>query len=390
MDVITDTERIDALLSRGVSEGIGMERLRVRLLSGERLRVKLGIDPTSPALHLGRSVPLLKLHDFEELGHQVVFIVGDFTGTIGDTSDKESERPMLSEDVINKNKQEYFAQVGKLIDLEKAELLYNSEWLSALSYRDICVQADAFSVADFIARENIKKRLDTGKRVSLREVLYPLMQGYDSVAVRADVEIGGTDQRFNLLAGRALLERAGKEPQAILMNPLMSGTDGRKMSSSWGNTINLTDAPADMYGKVMSVHDELVPQFFELCTRVSLKEIEEMKVVHPKEAKMRLAREIVTLYYSAEEARSAEVAFESAFSDGVFPEDAPCIEAREGETLGDVFLRAGFVSSKNDWRRLVESGAVFSFGTQKKITDPLLLATKGDYRIGKHRFVRVG
>ena len=231
--------KIEELLSRGVAEVIDRERLKERLLRGEELRIKLGIDPTSPNLHLGRAVSILKMRDFQELGCKLVLIVGDFTGQIGDTSDKESERPMLGRDLIEENMRSYTEQLGKLIDLSKAEIHYNSTWLEKLGFDDIGEQADHFSVAEFIARENIKKRLDEGKRVSLREMLYPLMQGYDSVAVNADVELGGTDQRFNLLAGRRLQEAHGQSAQDILMTNLILGTDGRKMSSSWGNTINL-------------------------------------------------------------------------------------------------------------------------------------------------------
>lgn len=386
--LITDPEKIDALLMRGVAEVIGGERLRERLLAGECLRVKLGVDPTSPNLHLGRSVPLLKLRDFQELGHTVIFLVGDFTGTIGDTSDKESERPMLSQETVDANKETYFAQVGKLINLEKAELRYNSEWLGSLTYGDICLQADAFSVADFIARENIKKRLDAGTRVSLREVLYPLMQGYDSVALKADVELGGTDQRFNLLAGRALEEKAGMEPQAVIMNPLVAGLDGRKMSSSWGNTINFTDEPHDMFGKIMSARDELTRTYFEAFTRVPLPTIEAAMALHPKEAKARLAHEIVRMYHGEAQAQKAEADFENTFARSEFPDDAAEIHAREGEALGDALVRAGIVSSKNDWRRLVESGAVSIHGGEK-ISDSAVPARAGNYRIGKHRFVRV-
>src|SRR3990167_7492449 len=248
-----DTEEI---LTRGVSEVIGQKDLESKLASRTKLRVKLGIDPTSPDLHLGRSVPLLKMRDFQKLGHKAVMIVGDFTGVIGDTSDKDSERPMLDHLVIEENKKNYFTQVGKIIDLDQAELRYNSEWLESLTYREIGEHADQFSVADFIARENIKRRLDSGKRVSLREVLYPLMQGYESVAVNSDVELGGVDQRFNLLAGRTLQEHFKQEPQHVVMTTFpVEGTDGRKMSSSWGNTINFNDIPSDMYGKIMSVRD---------------------------------------------------------------------------------------------------------------------------------------
>ncbi|MEP7162941.1 MAG: tyrosine--tRNA ligase [Candidatus Moraniibacteriota bacterium] len=266
-------QKIEELLNRGVAEVIDRDNLRRRLLGGKPLRVKLGIDPTSPNIHLGRSVVLLKLRDFQELGHQIVFIVGDFTGQIGDTSDKESERPMLSEEEVKKNMERYTEQAGKLLDLSKVEVHHNSDWLGKLGYQEIGRDADVFSLSEFIARENIKKRLDVGKRISLRELLYPLMQGHDSVEVRADVELGGTDQRFNLLAGRRLQEMAGQKSQDILMTNLILGTDGRKMSSSWGNTINLLDTPTDMFGKIMSIPDYLIISYFTHCTRTPLKAI---------------------------------------------------------------------------------------------------------------------
>lgn len=369
-------KEVKELLSRGVSEIIGGADLEKRLASGEKLRIKLGIDPTSPDLHIGRAIPLLKLRDFQKQGHQVVFIVGDFTAVIGDTSDKDSERPMLSREEIEKNKKTYFEQVGKLIDLEKAELRYNSEWLEALNFRELCEQAESFSVADFIARDNIKKRLDAGKRVSLREVLYPLMQGYDSVVVEADVELGGTDQRFNLLAGRTLQEKYGQKPQALVISPLVNGLDGRKMSSSWGNTIKLNTEPKDMYGQVMSMPDNLVKEYFEFCTRVPMDEVESLSAGHPKEFKMRLAKEIVTLYHGEDLAHKAEEDFDKKFSKDEVPADILTVKAKEGEKLVDIFLQHGIVASKTEFNRLDKAGAI----EEKE---------KGVYRIGKHRFLKI-
>ncbi|PIU01759.1 tyrosine--tRNA ligase, partial [bacterium (Candidatus Torokbacteria) CG09_land_8_20_14_0_10_42_11] len=218
MKINTDPQKIKEVLTRGVAEVIDAKHLEARIRKGEKLRVKLGIDPTSPNLHLGRSIPLLKLRDFQDLGHQVVFIIGDFTGLIGDTSDKNAERPMLEKKTVESNMKTYLAQAGKILDTKKFEFHYNSQWLGKLNYQEIGEQADLFSVAEFIGRENIKKRLNEKKRVSLREMLYPLMQGYDSVAIAADVELGGTDQRFNLLAGRKMQEYFGQKPQDILMN----------------------------------------------------------------------------------------------------------------------------------------------------------------------------
>lgn len=391
--ISTDVGAIDELLSRGVTEVIVKEKLREKLLSGKRLRVKLGIDPTSPNLHIGRAVPLLKLRDFQELGHQIVLIVGDFTAVIGDTSDKESERPMLAREVIEKNKESYLEQAGKILDLDKVEFRYNSEWLEKLDYRQIGEHADCFSVADFIARENIAKRLTEGKRVSLREILYPLMQGYDSVAIEADVELGGTDQRFNLLAGRTLQERFGQVPQDIIMNPLIEGLDGRKMSSSWGNVVNLMDTPEDMYGKVMSMADAQVATYFELCTRVPMQEVQEITqslasgTLHPKEAKMRLAREIVSLYHNTEAAQNAEHHFESTFSKGEFPDDALVVQ------LGDVATMREFVvkvtgGSNSEATRLFEQNAIEN-ETGDKITDPFAKPIPGKYKIGKRQFGKI-
>ena len=385
--VITDEKKVDELLSRGVSESIVREHLKKKLLSGRRLRVKLGIDPTSPDLHIGRAVPLLKLRDFQELGHQVVLIVGDFTAVIGDTSDKESERPMLAREVIEKNKQSYFKQAGRILDLSKVETRYNSEWLEKLNYREIGEHADMFSVADFTAREVIKRRLDAGKRVSLRETLYPLMQGYDSVAIKADVELGGTDQKFNLLAGRTMQEKMGQEPQDILMNPLIEGLDGTKMSSSRGNYIALTAAPADMFGKVMSMADAQVETYFNLCTRVPLEEIPKILEMHPKDAKLRLAYEITALYHGSDAANAAKGDWENTFSKGEMPAEIPETTVGAGTTYLDAL--GALRESKTNLRRLAEQGAIAD-EHGKKIDD---LSKEVHHsvtlRIGKHRFLKI-
>jgi tyrosyl-tRNA synthetase len=248
---LSKSSKMEELLNRGVEEIIDRSNLENKLKSGKQLRIKLGIDPTSPNIHLGRSIPLLKLKDFQELGHKIVLIIGDFTGLIGDTSDKDSERPMLSEETVKENLQTYIKQAAKIINIDTTEIYHNSKWLGGLDYMEIGRQADIFSLSEFISRENISRRLNEGKRVSLRELLYPLMQGYDSVKVRADVEIGGTDQRFNLLAGRDVQRLYNQEPQDIITNPLIEGFDGRKMSSSFGNTVNLFDTPNDIFGKIM-------------------------------------------------------------------------------------------------------------------------------------------
>ena len=392
-------KKIDELLSRGVAEVIGEERLKERLLAGERLRVKLGIDPTSPNIHLGRSVVLLKLRDFQELGCEIVLIVGNFTGLIGDTSDKDAERPMLDAATVEFNMRAYFDQASKILDMDRVERHFNAEWLRDLRYLEVGEQANEFSLHEFISRENIKKRLDAGKRVSLREVLYPLMQGYDSVEVRADVEIGGTDQRFNILAGRKLQELYEQEPQDILLMNLVPGIDGRKMSSSWGNTIDLSDEPNEMYGKVMSIPDELIGSYLVHLTRISIDEVEGMSegmkqgTQHPRDLKMRLAREIVRMYHDEQVAESAEEYFVTAFSKRETPEDIPEIMISDDtENILDYIVRSGNAESRSDAQRKVEQGGVTL--NDEKVTDRDFMIERGTHddavlKIGKAGFVRI-
>ncbi len=392
MTVSTDKQKIKELLTRGVEELIDRKNLEKKLNSGKQLRIKLGIDPTSPNLHLGRSVPLLKLRDFQELGHQIVFIVGDATGVIGDTSDKDSERPMLATDTVKENLANYKKQVGLLLDLDKIEFRHNSEWLNKLGYSEIGEHANVFSLAEFIARENIKKRLEAGKRISLRELLYPLMQGYDSVAIEADVELGGTDQRFNLLAGRSLQEKFGQNPQDIVMNPIVAGTDGRKMSSSWGNTINFSDTSNDMFGKIMSVSDDLIVTYLTYFTRIPLDEIAKinkaMKVgENPRDFKVRLASEIVRMYHGEKEAEEAVTYFENTFSKKEMPDEIPELKPASNNII-DVLKEARFCSSSGDARRNIDGGGVKINGEKVESYDVEVKA--GDVvQKGKRFFVKI-
>ena len=420
---------VDEILSRGVAEVIDREHLRARLLSGTPLRIKLGIDPTSPNIHLGRAVPLMKLRDFQSLGCQVHFIVGDFTGQIGDTSDKDSERPMLSEDLVRKNMESYIKQAYKILDENLTTVHYNSKWLSRLTLRRISELSSWFSLNEFISRENIRKRFDDGKRISLRELFYPIMQGYDSIMVDADVELGGTDQKFNFLAGRESQrhmvtsqeetdlirenirgvpkQRSGNsigenplagEPQDILMVNLILGTDGRKMSSSWGNTINLTDVPNDMFGKVMSVPDTLITDYFVHCTRVPMADIgkmaEEMVTGgNPRDAKVRLAKEIVRLYHGDAEADKAEQYFVETFSKGHVPEDVKTTSVNsQFDTVVTVIVAMGFATSKSDAMRKIEQGGVSVDGV--KISPDDLQWNKEKHndkvmKVGKKDFVKI-
>ncbi len=385
------TDAITELLTRGVGEVIDGRHLEKRLRSGEKLRVKLGIDPTSPHLHLGRSIPLLKLRDFQELGHHIVFIIGDFTGVIGDTSDKDSERPMLTRETVEANMKTYAAQAGKILDMDKCEVHYNSSGLAALTYADICRQADAFSVAEFIARDNIFRRLEANKRVSLREMLYPLMQGYDSVVVKADVEVGGTDQRFNLLAGRTLQAAYGQEPQDIITNPLILGTDGRKMSSSWGNTITLSDTSNDMYGKVMSIPDSLIISYATMTTRLPMVQVEEWRVSmdggeNPRNFKMKLAKELVRMYHGEEQAVQAEQFFIDTFAKKQIPTDMVELTPSAFDIL-TILVEAGFAKSRGEARRDIEGGGVKI--NEEKVGLEAVAKTGDIVQKGKRFFVRI-
>jgi tyrosyl-tRNA synthetase len=389
--VQTDIQKIDELLTRGVDDIIHKEDLRKKLLSGKQLRIKLGIDPTSTNIHLGRSVPLLKLRDFQELGHTIVCIVGDFTGVIGDTSDKESERPMLTKAHVEDNQKTYRAQISKILDSTLVEFYHNSEWLEKLTYREIGEHANLFSVSDFIARDNIKKRLDAGKKVSLRETLYPLMQGYDSVATHTDVELGGTDQRFNMLAGRVLQTHFKQEPQNILMTTLINGTDGRKMSSSWGNTINLSMNPIDMYGKIMSMRDSEIVMYCTVCTRIPMTKVAEFQKalnegVNPRDIKMKLAYEITRMYHSEKEATEGEQYFINTFQQKHTPENILEITTEYTNSL----IVNEIVTSKSELRRLLEMGGVRNMETGEKLdTIPDKIEQPLTLKIGKRRFVRL-
>ena len=367
---------IKELLTRGVSEVIVRENLEARLQSGEKLRVKLGIDPTSPNIHIGRAVLLWKLRAFQDLGHTAVFIVGDATGIVGDSSDKESERPRLTQAQVKENMKNYFDQAFKILDKKKTETHYNSEWLSKLGFEELANMANLFGLHEFTSREVIARRIGAGERVSFHEVLYPLMQGYDSVAVKADVELGGTDQRFNLLTGRRIQPLYNQKPQDILMMDLLEGLDGRKMSSSWGNVVNITDKPNDMFGKIMSMKDDSVSRYFECATRVSMDEVGKIMGGHPKEAKMRLAKEIVTLYHGDGEAKKAEENFVKTFSRREIPEDIKKVEVKKGTPLAEVLIQEGVIKSKTEFNRLDKAGAIEEM-------------KNGVYRVGKHRFIQI-
>lgn len=390
---MTRDEKIRSILQRGVEEIIHKKHLEAQLKGRKKLRVKLGIDPTSPNIHIGRAVVLWKLRAFQELGHQVVFIVGDFTGQIGDTSDKDAERPMLTEAEIKHNVKTYLDQAYKILDKSKTEAHYNSTWLSKLGFAEIGKLANLFGMHEFSARDNIAKRLKAGKRVSLRELLYPLMQGYDSVAVRADVELGGTDQRFNLLAGRTIQQAYGMPPQDILMMELLEGIDGRKMSSSWGNTINILDEPDIMFGKAMSLPDNLMDRYFTMATSTLWQHMEEIKKSYdnPRDQKMILAHAIVEQYHGAHAARKAQEAFVSQFSKKELPNEIPEIRLKPGKyDLVELLALTKLVVSKSEARRLLQQGGV-KINQKPASPGTVEIGKKNNLvlQVGKRKFVKI-
>ena len=388
----SNQQKIEEVLTRGVEEVIDKENLRNKLLSGKILRIKLGIDPTSPNIHIGRTIPLLKLRDFQNLGHKVVLIIGDFTGIIGDTSDKESERPMLDVKTIKQNMKDYVKQAGKILDMKKCEIKYNSQWLKKLGFLEIANMANLFGLHEFATREVIAKRLEAGKRVSYLEMMYPLLQGYDSVMVKADVELGGTDQRFNLLTGRDLQRFYKQQPQDIMTNPLIEGTDGRKMSSSWGNTINLFDSADDMFGKTMSLPDSLIIKYFTLVTRVPLAKIEEIKKMpNPRDQKAILAKEIVKMYHGEKAAMEAAENFDKIFRRHETPVEMPIFEtSQKTYPVLDLLFDSGLAESKSDAKRVVEGNGVEI--NKEKITDwkqEIAIKDGTVIQFGKRKFVKI-
>ncbi len=387
MKAITDEKKIDEVLSRGVEDIFIKEHLKNRLLSGKVLRVKFGIDPTGSKIHLGRAIPLRKLRQFQDLGHQAVLIIGDFTAMIGDPSDKLEKRPMLTEKQIKTNLKDYKNQLGKIIDLKKAEFKYNSAWLKKLNFKEIANLSESFSIQQMSNRRNFKERIGKKEEVSLREFLYPLMQGYDSVAVKADIEIGGFDQLFNLKAGRTIQKYYKMPEQDVLTVQMLEGTDGRKMSTSWNNVVTIVDEPKEMFGKIMAINDKLINKYFLLCT--SIKEQEIPKNENPRDVKMCLAHEIVRIYHGEKKAEEAEKNFVNTFTKGGIPDDLLEVKVRDDIKLVDVLMLEKIVGSKTEFRRLISEGAITNMERNEKIDDFESKVLKTVYKIGKHRFIKI-
>lgn len=388
-------DKIGSLLSRNVEEVIEKKNLEAALRSGKKLRIKFGIDPTGENIHIGRAVVLWKLREFQDLGHKVILIIGDFTAQIGDPSDKLEKRPFLSKEQVGKNLKRYLDQIGKILDLKKTEIRYNSEWLSKLDLREVSELAEIFTFQQILERRNFHERLEKHQEISYREGLYPLMQGYDSVAVKADVELGGTDQLFNLLAGRKIQEHYGEKPQDIVTTKMIVGLDGRKMSTSWGNVINVGDSADEQFGKIMSLHDTLILEYFESAAGASIDEIESIKKelkkgANPKEAKEKLACRIVERYHGKKEALEAQERFDKLFSKKQIPDDIPELRLKKDKIFAvDVLLVAG-IPSKSEARRLIEQGGFDVDGKVEKDPKATLSLRGGEIlKVGKKRFFKV-
>lgn len=378
---------IEKILSRGVAEVIERDHLEGALRSGKKLRVKFGIDPTTPDLHVGHTVPLRKLRQFQQAGHKAVLIIGDFTAVIGDPSGRSEMRQPLTEKEVARNMKTYLAQAGKVIDIKKAELRWNSEWQKKEGLGAMLELAAAATIQQVLERADFKKRLIAQQDISVLEMLYPLFQGYDSLKVKADVEIGGADQKFNLLMGRRVQRHFGAPEQDVMTLPLLEGTDGiRKMSKSFGNVIPLCAAPGEMFGKIMTVPDALMRKYFELLT-----DVEPEPTLQPRDAKLMLARAIVAMYHGERAAKTARDEFVRVFSKKELPRHLPEIRfAAAAMTMADAVLASGFAKSRSGARRLIMQGAVRVGNEVKKDPDERVLFSGGEVlRVGKRHFAKV-
>jgi tyrosyl-tRNA synthetase len=386
-------------IRRGSDELIVEEELAKKLATGRKLRVKLGLDPTAPDLHLGHTVVINKLRDFQQLGHQVQFLIGDFTGMIGDPSGKNQTRPPLSREEILANAQTYKEQVFKILDPERTQVLFNSEWSDKLGAEGMIRLASRYTVARLLERDDFSKRFRNNQPIAVHELLYPLMQGYDSVAMKADVELGGTDQKFNLLVGRELQKDYGQEPQCVLTMPLLEGLDGRdKMSKSLGNYIGIAEPPREMFGKLMSISDQLMWRYIELLSFQPAATIERWKAEvrdgrNPREIKVAFAKEIVARFQGRPAADAAQEEFEQRFRHGVLPEDMPEVTLQapaEGLPIAQLLKAAQLTASTSEATRAIEQGGVRIDG--ERVTDRNLRLAAGrtlTVQVGKRKFARV-
>ena len=371
--------------------------LKKSIETDKPLRVKQGFDPTAPDIHLGHTVCLRKLKQFQDLGHQIVLIIGDYTGMVGDPSDKSETRPRLSHEDVMANAATYETQFFKILDRDKTEIHYNGEWFKDMKFTEVTDLAAKYTVARMLERDDFKKRFKSEQPISIHEFFYPLMQGYDSVAIKSDIEIGATEQKFNLLIARKIQEEYGVKPQCVLTMPVLPGTDGTKrMSKSTGNYIGIDEPPNDIYGKTMSIPDDLIYIYFELVTDSSLEKLSGIKEqlesdsVNPMELKKKLAREIVALYYGEETSLDAEKEFGNIFSKGKIPDDMPETNASEGDLIVDIMVKNNITASKGEARRLIIQGAVRINGDKISDKDQTLSNEKEQIlKAGKRRFLRI-
>jgi tyrosyl-tRNA synthetase len=377
------------IISRGTTEIINVAQLEKKLLKSEKegkpLVIKAGFDPTAPDIHVGHVVLLRKMRQFQELGHKVVFLIGDFTAQVGDPTGRNELRKKMTRQDIEKNAVTYQDQVFKVLDPKKTEVVFNSHWFGKFTAQELMELTAHSTVAQTLARADFKKRFDEGREISLLEFIYPLLQGYDSVHLKADVELGGSDQKFNLLMGRQVQEAFGQEPQVVVMTPLLEGLDGvQKMSKSLGNYIGINEPPREIFGKVMSVSDELMIRYFELLTDEDLTAVRQM---HPKEAKMKLAGEIVRQFHGTDAARDAREHFENVFSQKQVPDDIHVYTLTQGKVLVDILVQTGVAPSRNEARRLIKQGAVTFDG--HPVADENWSAVPGVLKVGKRRFLKL-
>ncbi len=384
------------VIKRGAVEIINDEDLVAKLKKGKPLRVKAGFDPTAPDLHLGHTVLLQKMKQFQELGHHVTFLIGDFTARIGDPSGRSQLRPQLSDKEIKANIKTYEEQVFKVLDKKRTEVRYNSEWFSKMSIVDFARLGTLHTVARMLERDDFRNRYENGLDISILEFYYPLMQAYDSVVLKSDIELGGNDQKFNLLMGRTVQKRLGEEPQVTLTMPLLIGTDGvKKMSKSYGNYVGINEPAKEMYGKLMSISDELMWSYYELLSDKTLEEISKLKndvmagLAHPKSVKSMLAREMVERYHGLKDADRVAKEFEDVFSNKATPTDIEKFKASAGELLVDVIVESKMATSKSEARRLIQQGGVSI--NDAKVSDIAVRIEKGEFifKVGKRKFLRV-
>ncbi|WP_217542542.1 tyrosine--tRNA ligase [Vibrio metschnikovii] len=384
-----------AEIKRGVEELIPEEELIAKLKEGRPLRIKLGADPTAPDIHLGHTVILNKLRTFQDLGHDVTFLIGDFTGMVGDPTGKNTTRPPLTREDVLRNAETYKQQVFKILDPEKTKIQFNSEWLSELGAEGMIRLAANQTVARMLERDDFKKRYTGGQPIAIHEFMYPLLQGYDSVAMETDVELGGTDQKFNLLMGRELQKSHGQKPQVVLMMPLLVGLDGeKKMSKSAHNYIGVSEAPSEMFGKIMSISDDLMWSYYELLSFRPLAEVEQFKAdvangANPRDVKILLAKEIIARFHSQADADAAEQEFINRFQKGALPDEMPEFTFAQGIAIANLLKEAGLVGSTSDAMRMVKQGAAKQDG--EKLDDAKCIPAVGTYvyQVGKRKFARV-